>query len=136
LPEHRLDFFNDKESLVKEMVREFPDLASEINSFYNSVEKNSAIVGKWLHDHPFIQPNSLKDCLDYLNLTPYLIKYKYDNVKLKHSMFRNASFKKVMEAQQALLSFKTKIKILFSHIFNIPRLCVVLLFFTRQAGTL
>jgi len=116
LPEHRLDFFNDKESLVKEMVREFPDLASEINSFYNSVEKNSAIVGKWLHDHPFIQPNSLKDCLDYLNLTPYLIKYKYDNVKLKHSMFRNASFKKVMEAQQALLSFKTKNKdSIFSH---------------------
>ena len=71
-----MDFFNDKESLVKEMVREFPELALEINSFYNSVVKNSAIVDKWLHDHPFIQPQSLKDYFDYLKLTPYLIKYK------------------------------------------------------------
>ena len=51
LPEHRLDFFNDKESLIKEMVREFPQLAVEINSFYDAVVKNSTIVGKWLHDH-------------------------------------------------------------------------------------
>jgi phytoene dehydrogenase-like protein len=108
LPEHRLDFFNDKESLVKEMVREFPQLAGEINSFYDAVVKNSAIVGKWLHDHPFIQPNSFKDYFDYLKLIPYLIKYKFDNIKLKQIMFRNASFKKVMGAQQALLSFKIK----------------------------
>ncbi len=116
LPEHRLDFFNDKESLVKEMVREFPDLASEINSFYASVEKNSVIADKWLHDHPLIQPKSLKDYFDYLKLAPYFIKCKYDNVKLKRIMFRDASFKKVMEAQQALLSFKTKDQnSIFSH---------------------
>jgi phytoene dehydrogenase-like protein len=116
LPEHRLDFFNDKESLVKEMIREFPDLASEINSFYNSVEKNSAIADKWLHDHPLIQPKSPKDYFDYLKLAPYFIKCKYDNIKLKRIMFRDASFKKVMEAQQALLSFKTKDQnSIFSH---------------------
>jgi len=116
LPEHRLDFFKDKESLVKELVREFPDLASEINSFYNSIEKNSAIADKWLHDHPLIQPKILKDYFDYLRLAPYFIKCKYDNIKLKRIMFRNASFKKVMEAQQALLSFKTKDQnSIFSH---------------------
>ena len=116
LPEHRLDFFNDKESLVKEMVREFPHLASEINSFYNSVEKNSAIADKWLHDHPLIQPQSLKDYFEYLKLAPYFIKCKYANIKLKRIMFRDASFRKVMEAQQALLSFKTKDQnSIFSH---------------------
>ena len=116
LPEHRLDFFNDKESLVKEMVREFPCLASEINSFYTSVEKNSAIADKWLHDHPLIQPKSRKDYFEYLKLAPYFIKCKYDNIKLKRIMFRDASFKKVMEAQQALLSFKTKDQnSIFSH---------------------
>ena len=116
LPEHRIDFFNDKESLVKEMVREFPQLAREINSLYDAVEKNSTIVNKWLRGHPFIQPKCLKDFVDYLKITPYLIKYKYDNNKLKRIMFRNASFKKVMEAQQALLSFKTKNQdSIFSH---------------------
>ena len=116
LPEHRLDFFNDKESLVKEMVREFPELAVEINSFYDAVVKNSAIVAKWLYDHPFIQPNSFKGFFDYLKLTPYLIRYKLNNNKLKWIMSRNASFKKVMEAQQALLSFKIKEQdSIFSH---------------------
>jgi phytoene dehydrogenase-like protein len=116
LPEHRIDFFNDKESLVKEMVREFPELAVEINSFYDAVVKNSTIVGKWLHDHPFIQPNSFKDFFDYLKLTPYLIRYKLNNNKLKWMMSRNASFKKVMGAQQVLLSFKTKEQdSIFSH---------------------
>ena len=74
LPEHRIDFFNDKESLVKEMAREFPELSGEINSFYDAVVKNSTIVDKWLRDHPFIQPKCLKDCVDYLKITPYLIK--------------------------------------------------------------
>jgi phytoene dehydrogenase-like protein len=108
LPEHRIDFFNDKESLVDEIAREFPELSGEINSFYDTVLKNSNIVDKWLQDHPYIQPKSFKDCVDYLKITPYLIKYKFDNYKLKRIMFRNASFKKVMEAQQVLLSFKTK----------------------------
>ena len=116
LPKHRLDFFNDKESLVKEMVREFPELAEEIKSFYDTVEKNSAIIDKWLHNHHVIQPKSFNDYIDYLKLTPYFIKYKYDNLKLKRIMFRNASFKKVMEAQQALLSFKIKNQdSIFSH---------------------
>jgi phytoene dehydrogenase-like protein len=116
LPEHRIDFFNDKESLVNEMAREFPELSGEIDSFYDAVVKNSNIVDKWLRDHPYIQPKSLKDCVDYLKITPYLIKYKLDNNKLKRIMFRNASFKKVMEAQQALLSFKTKDQdSIFSH---------------------
>jgi phytoene dehydrogenase-like protein len=116
LPEHRIDFFNDKESLVKEIAREFPELSGEINSFYDAVVKNSTIVDNWLRDHPFIHPKCLKDCVDYLKIIPYLIKYKFDNNKLKRIMFRNASFKKVMEAQQALLSFKTKNQnSIFSH---------------------
>jgi phytoene dehydrogenase-like protein len=108
LPKHRLDFFNDKDSLIKELIREFPRLAGEINSFYDAVIKNSDIVGKWLQDHPFMQPKSIKDYFEYLKLTPYLIKYKFNNIKLKWITSGNASFKKVMEAQQALLSFKAK----------------------------
>ena len=98
------------------MVREFPDLAREINSFYNSVDKNSAIAAQWLHDHPLIQPQNFKDYFEYFKLAPHFIKCKYENIKLKRIMFRDASFKKVMEAQQALLSFKTKDQnCIFSH---------------------
>jgi len=116
LPENRIHFFNNKEELVKEMAREFPQLAVKIKSFYNAVERNSAIAGKWLHDHPFIQPKSVKYYMDFIKLTPYLIRVKYDNIKFKRLMLRNASFKKIMEAQQVLLSFKTNHQnSIFSH---------------------
>ncbi|MCX5850209.1 MAG: hypothetical protein NTW65_12275 [Deltaproteobacteria bacterium] len=116
LPEHRIDFFNDKEALIEEMTREFPEMSGKIKSFYNAAERNSAIAGKWHNDHPFIQPNSIKDYIDYINLTPYLIRNIFCNDKLKQLMFKNASFRKVIEAQQALLSFRTKMQnSIFSH---------------------
>ena len=107
IPENRLDFFNDKESLVKEFAREFPDLAKEIKSYYDTVEKNSDIAEKWLHKHPLIQPKNFRDYVDYIKLTPYLIKNKFNNLKLKRLMSLSASFNKIMEAQNVLLSFRT-----------------------------
>lgn len=116
LPENRIDFFNDKEALIKEMAREFPQLASEIKSFYDAVERNSNVAAKWLCEHPFIQPKSAKDYFDFIKLIPHLIRCKFDNLRFKQMMSCNASFKKVMEAQKLLLSFKTSNQnSLFSH---------------------
>lgn len=107
LPENRLDFFNDKEALINEMTREFPDLAAGIKSFYDTAHDNSAIAYNWLQNHPFVHPRSTKDFLDYIKITPCLIKSICNKFKLKKLMSLNASFKKVMEAQQVVLSFKT-----------------------------
>jgi len=107
LPENRIDFFNNKEDLVKEMTREFPELAVGIKSLYNAVARNSDIAAKWLRNHPFIQPRSLRDYIDFIKLIPYLLWCKFDNANLKRMMSLNASFKKVMEAQKVLLSYRT-----------------------------
>ncbi|MGP8152695.1 MAG: hypothetical protein ACLQBQ_00895 [Smithella sp.] len=116
LPENRIDFFNAKEDLVKEMTREFPQLAAGIKSFYDAVARNSNIAAKWLNDHPFIQPKHPKDFLDYIKLMPHLLRCKFDNLKLKRIMSRNASFKKILEAQKVLLSFRTNnLNSIFSH---------------------
>ncbi len=116
LPEHRLDFFNDKELLIQEMTREFPQLADVIKSFYDKVVKNSDIVNKWLQNHHFIQPQNIKEYFEFIKLTPHLIKYKLDNMKFKWICSGNDAFRKVMEAQQALLSFFLKDQdSIFSH---------------------
>lgn len=107
LPEHRIDFFNNKEDLVKELSREFPDLTAGIKSFYDMAEKNSAIAEKWLQDHSFIQPGNFKEYMDYIKLTPHLINNMFNNKKMRRLATLNASFKKVVEAQQILLSFLT-----------------------------
>ena len=107
LPEHRIDFFSDKEALVKELSREFPELEGEIKSFYDAVEKSTLIADKWLNDHPLIQPNNAKEFLNYFKLTPYIVRHLLDTMKLKKIMAQNTAFKKVIEAQQVLLSLRT-----------------------------
>jgi len=104
LPEHRVDFFRDEESLVKEMIREFPQLEIEINKFYDSVVKYSAVFSQWLRNHPFVQIQNIKDFGDYLKIMPSLIGYKLKTKKFKRILFTNPSFQKVWEAQHALLS--------------------------------
>jgi len=53
----------------------------------------------------FIQPQNIKEYFEFIKLTPHLIKYKLDNMKFKWICSGNDAFRKVMEAQQALLSF-------------------------------
>lgn len=104
LPEHRIDFFDDKDSLVAEIVREFPEISKEINNFYDIVIRNSAAFTKWLQDHPFIQPKGIKDYYNYLKFIPLLLRFKLDARKFERTILRNPSFKKIMEAQYVLLS--------------------------------
>ena len=117
LPEHRVDFFSDKESLIKEMIREFPQLEIEINKLYDSVVKYSAVFSQWLRNHPFVQIQDIKDFGDYLKIIPSLIEYKLKTKIFKRILFTNPSFQKVWEAQQALLSFNTDNQYSFSSSF-------------------
>jgi phytoene dehydrogenase-like protein len=39
LPDHRIDFFENRERLIGDLVREFPDQEHEINRFYRSVSR-------------------------------------------------------------------------------------------------
>lgn len=103
MPEHRIDFFNEKDALVNELIREFPGQAKEISDFYESVIKKCTIFGQWLHTHPFIQPLNIRDYYDYIKLLPYLIKHQIEKAKFKNLLTRNASLNKVFEAQEALL---------------------------------
>jgi phytoene dehydrogenase-like protein len=107
LPNHRVDFFNDKESLVQEMAREFPQLEMEINKFYDSMIKYSAVFSQWLRKHPFVQIHSIRDFGNYLKMLPALIGHKLKTKKLKRILQNNPSLQKVWEAQHALLSFNT-----------------------------
>jgi phytoene dehydrogenase-like protein len=117
LPAHRLEFFNDKESLVNEMIREFPQLEFEINKFYDSTIKYSAVFNQWLRKHPFIQIHSIRDFGNYLKMVPTLIRHKLKTKIFKKMLLNNPSFEKVWEAQHALLSFGADNKYSFSSSF-------------------
>jgi len=117
LPEHRVEFFNDKESLINEMIREFPQLEKEINKFYDSTIKYSAVFSKWFRNHPFVQVQSIRDFGNYLKIIPSLIGHKLKTKKFKRLLLNNPSLQKVWDAQHALLSFNTNNQYSFSSSF-------------------
>lgn len=119
LPEHRIDFFSEKEALLNELSREFPDQSGEISNFYESAIELSAIFGKWLDSHPTIRPRRPKDFLEYVKLLPNFIKHKIEINKLKNSLKNDAALNKVFEAQEILLSFTANsLKYFSSHYQN------------------
>lgn len=105
LPEHRIDFCNDPESLVSELAREFPEWDSEISDYYHAAIDASLVFQNWIIDHPLIQPQSIKDYFSYLKIFPHIFRYKFSAAKFDKILSQNASLEKVWEAQQALLSF-------------------------------
>jgi phytoene dehydrogenase-like protein len=104
LPEHRIDFFTEKEALLKEISREFPEDAEGINEFYESAIKKCSIFHQWLQKHPFIQPRCAKDYFDYLKLVPHLLRHQIEKARFKRLLDRNVSLRKMFEAQNLLLS--------------------------------
>ena len=117
LPDHRVDFFSDKESLVKEIVREFPQLEVEINKFYDSTIKYSAVFSQWLRNNPFVQIRSIRGFGNYLKIIPALIGHELKTKKFKRILLNNPSLQKVWEAQHTLLSFATNNQYSFSSSF-------------------
>lgn len=107
LPSQRIDFFHDKEELLKELAREFPQFEDDLRLFYEVAEKNSIAAGQWISEHPGIQPKNMKDFFDYLKLIPRFIESMFNIIRLKRLISQNPSFRKVVQAQQTLLAFKT-----------------------------
>ncbi len=114
MPQHRIEFFQDKEPLIKEIAREFPQLEMEINKFYDSAIKYSVVFSHWLRKHPLVQIHSIRDFGNFLKMLPALIGHKLKTKKFKRLLQNNPSLQKVWEAQHALLSFNTDNQYSFS----------------------
>ena len=118
LPEHRIDFFNEKDALINEMAREFPECAREIREFYDWAETRCALFKEWLRSHPLISPHSIKDYRDYLKMMPHFVVHQLEKAKFNKLLDNNPSLEKVFEAQEALLSCATGNKTNFSSSFQ------------------
>jgi phytoene dehydrogenase-like protein len=50
LPGHRVDLFPNRERLVDDLIREFPEQEREINRFYRAVSKVGLLVERWISE--------------------------------------------------------------------------------------
>jgi phytoene dehydrogenase-like protein len=104
LPDHRIDFFNDKEKLLKEMAREFAGHAEDIRKIYMSVSEIYDLFAQWIRKNPYFYPCNYKELISCIRNIPELIKERLRLSKSLHAIKKNPSLYRAFEAQRALFS--------------------------------
>ncbi len=104
LPDHRVDFYPQKNDLIAELVREFPHKTKRIKSFYKSVQKDSDFLQKWVSAHPFFRLTGFKQYFNYLKLFFKLLAFDWKTNKFRRALLDDPSVLKIHEAQLAFLS--------------------------------
>lgn len=105
LQSQRLDLFVQKERLISEIVREFPDLEGEIRNFYQTVEKSSKLVDEWIQEEVQEKGGHLKRTLRRLGRLPNIIGNYLSLILRNEEMGGDDPFREVIDAQLALLSY-------------------------------
>ncbi|HPD55628.1 MAG TPA: hypothetical protein P5294_00635 [Smithellaceae bacterium] len=104
LPDHRVDFYTQKNDLIAELVREFPHKTKYIKSFFKSVQKDSDFLQKWVSAHPFFRITGLKQYFNYFKLFFKLLAFDWKTNKFRRKLFDDPSLLKIHEAQLAFFS--------------------------------
>lgn len=104
LPDHRVDFYPQKNDLIAELVREFPHKTKHIRSFYKSVQKDSDFLQKWVSAHPFFRLTGLKQYFNYFKLFFKLLAFDWKENRFQRKLFDDPSLLKIHEAQLAFFS--------------------------------
>ncbi len=103
LPGHRLDIFNNREQLIGEMIREFPEQEREIHQFYRAVEKVGNLIDHWIRKDNLLPLEGFRSFLRWMSRLPAMIA-GYRSLICRRSS-ENRAFWSVVEAELAILSY-------------------------------
>ncbi|MBU2053769.1 MAG: hypothetical protein KKC25_02160 [Proteobacteria bacterium] len=99
LPGHRVDIFRDGERLIAELIREFPEQASEIRRFHHAVAKAGPLAERWIEED---RPG---DRLDFRRLLNRLVRLPAAVAgRFALTVRDDGGFRRVIEAGVAILS--------------------------------
>jgi phytoene dehydrogenase-like protein len=100
--DHRVDLFHDREHLLGDIVREFPQQEREIGRFYHAVFKADALIRRWIgEDHVDPSHDSMKFFRELLRL-PAAIAMR--SLLVIRGNENEGKLRKVVEAQLYILS--------------------------------
>jgi phytoene dehydrogenase-like protein len=105
LPDHRVDLFSDREQLVEELIREFPDQKRQINRFYRAVAKAGSMIERRISEETTGNPLDGKMLLCRLARLPAEIATHFSLTLPKGPGSR--SFSRIIQAQVKFLSHMT-----------------------------
>jgi phytoene dehydrogenase-like protein len=99
---HRIDLFHDREKLIIDMIREFPEQEREIRRFYRAVDKAGALIECWIGKDRAGRGYHHRNILYGLLRLPAIFGGWFSLVI--HGTGNVMTFRKVIEAQLAILS--------------------------------
>lgn len=102
LPRHRIDLFHDKEQMLSDIIREFPQSEQTIRRFYYTIDKAGALMGSWIRgDQADDRPLHGKRRLGLFRLPAALALWFSLLIQGRGTC---AAFRRVVEAQLTVLS--------------------------------
>ena len=100
--DHRVDLFHNRERLIIDMVREFPQQEREIRRFYHALSKAERLIERWIGEDHNGQSNVLRKFFRGLLRLPAAVAGR--SSLLIRGNQNDGAFRKVIEAQLAILS--------------------------------
>jgi phytoene dehydrogenase-like protein len=99
---HRVNLFKDREQLICDLIREFPEQKREIKRFYRAAEHAGRMVERWLCEAVNKYPQSGKNILRRVARLPTALSLRSSLVIRGND--QGTSFRRVIEAQLKYLS--------------------------------
>lgn len=100
--DHRVDLFHDRERLIIDMVREFPEREREIRRFYHALSKAEKLIERWIGEDHNGQATVLRKFFRGLLRLPAAVAGRFSLLFWGNQS--DGAFRKVIEAQVATLS--------------------------------
>jgi phytoene dehydrogenase-like protein len=102
LSRHRIDIFQDRERLINDLIREFPENTREIKRFYRSVSKASSLVERWISENKTTGSGLIGTIFRHIARLPAAIA-SHSSLVIR-GKGENDRFRRVVEAQLNFLS--------------------------------
>ncbi len=124
LPNHRVDFFYDKEKLIMDMEREFHGHAKDIRKIYRSASIIYDFINLWVRNNPNLYPRHYKDFLLLFKNMPVLMKERLRLAKtfqtIKHSSLFDALIAQIALFSKVSQNSRIQPGILTAYILSLP----------------
>ncbi len=104
LPDHRIDFFIEREALIRDIHREYPEEDRQIRNLYDSVSKVSDTLDRAVRDTLESHDRSVRDRMKGMLDMPFFMGEIWRLAQKLRSVEKESSLGSIFESELSLLS--------------------------------
>lgn len=102
LPGHRIDRFQDQQTFIDDLIREYPTKKQAIEHFHRNIQKTADLVDSWIDEDLNDRSGFLDKMIKFMKRLPHTITGKFTLMNLSKEF--DGSLRRIISAQLAYLS--------------------------------